>query len=1393
MKKFLPGLVFLLTINTLLLGNSFRYTPTEMIVKTTEPKGNSRINTLDVPEFDSFLVQKDVKQIKAITPSLENRFYVIRFEEPLDWEELKIQDPRFDGIEYIQPNYLNEFHVVPNDPLFTQQALHLSRIPEAWHYEIGNHNVIVAIVDSGLWFEHPEFSTYENIWINEAEYPPNGEDSSGNGYIDDWRGWDFVDAPELAQIALGDYLDQDNDPTDESGHGTHIAGIIGAATNNDQGIAGICWNVSMMILRAGFRTTIGAGYLQDDDAAAAIIYAVDNGAHVINLSWGSTIFSQIIADACQYAYDNGVIVVASAGNTPVPEVMYPARLNTTISVGAVNNFLNLTGFTSFGPDLDIVAPGEFILSTYIPIANSIYYNSSGTSMSAPFVVGAIALLLSREPGLSFNEVKSRLFSSAIDLGTPGFDNYFGHGLLNVEGLLTITDVPYIEVTSPDDHSGLSGSFDITGSVSASDFFRYTVMYTNAEMPTTLDWKDVVTHQNTPSFYYNEVHDDLIAHFYVPPTLPDDNYLIRVKLETITAGIYEKRFRVNVNQSTPVLKEGYPIAIRRYHADIPYYFVTTEFDQHVSLQMAVHSNTGYSTNVFSNYADSLHILQLPVDLPEGNISLQFTATNVSGLEYTTPLFENVIYLDKTGIPTDTFIQQTVGPAIITTPKSFDINDNGFREFIGMSIGEGQVLGDLKIYEFSYEEMIEKFTYNDSFLPIDMGIENNFGLEVLGLIGNTAVLYGTLDETEYPSFDFWTSGNTMGGNIIDYNNNGIDDLILVQNFQNTRVLTLYRRSSNHLQFVQENTLFNTTETFERNTFAPRVAARDLNGNGFMNILAADTDGDVMVYEIYNAVSDSLIWHTRLPARNLYHVSIGDYTGNGQPEFCVGGFESDLVDPNKTYWYFEFFRYDTAFQDFITLGYLSFDHYDDVNSINALDLTGDGNLELVFALTPYLYIIDYIDGEFVPIYRGSTHRTYNVIPIPQHEDYPAGVIINNSDGVDSKSQFVTLNNFTGPPSPIGLTTQPVDEHTVKLDWNYCAAEYYLIYRKHDDLITLVDSTYSNTYTDNNLIEGEEYYYSLRSVHHGYDPYISQHTTWSLAIPYAIPELLSIRMTQVNELRLLFDVQLSNDAINLGYYNVNNGVGRPSSVNHTENQRGLLLRFLNSLSEPEEDYYIEITGLTGRSGVPFPHGQYYFIYTEDLEAPVVLSHRVVNDQMLEIVFSKDLDADIVQDEANFTLQTPLVDAQNRINNIHCYDNYLEIYFREKLKHSNRPYYLTMNNIVDLAGNSLPNNQNIIRFQLTDMTTLKHVQIAPNPFNRNVHSRLEFIGLPINQQGEIRIYSLSGETVYSSTISPLTELNSSYHWSGVNNENRALSSGIYIYIIRMGKEQKRGQIAIVN
>jgi subtilisin family serine protease len=253
-------------------------------------------------------------------------------------------------VDIVQPNYIRKVCVLPNDPRFYAQWGHVKiDLDSAWDLTTGYEAVIVAVIDTGVAYEHPDLNS--NIWINKGEIPENGVDDDANGYIDDICGWDF--------------RDNDNDPSDYFGHGTHVAGIIGAAGNNSIGIAGINHKIRIMALKAG--DAIGA--LPLSAIVEAIIYAADNGARVINASYGSDWYHPAEYDAISYANSQGVLFVASAGNGANDNDIrphYPASYNlpNIISVAATDRYDRLAYFSNYGQTkVHVGAPGISILST----------------------------------------------------------------------------------------------------------------------------------------------------------------------------------------------------------------------------------------------------------------------------------------------------------------------------------------------------------------------------------------------------------------------------------------------------------------------------------------------------------------------------------------------------------------------------------------------------------------------------------------------------------------------------------------------------------------------------------------------------------------------------------------------------------------------------------------------------------------------------------------------------------------------------------------------------------------------------------------------------------------------------------------------------------------------
>lgn len=271
-------------------------------------------------------------------------------------------------------------------------GLDLVNAPEAWAQGFTGEDTVVAVIDTGVDYTHVDLD--DNLWVNSGEIAGNGIDDDGNGYVDDVRGWDFVE--------------DDNNPMDLRGHGTHVAGTI-AAENNGFGVTGVAYNAQIMPVRV--LNENGSGFWSD--VADGIIYAADNGADVINLSLGGG-YSSAIEAAVEYATALGSVVVMAAGNSGASQPTYPANFATDwgIAVGAVNSSNRMAWFSNQAgtTPLDyVVAPGVSVLST---TPGNAYASYSGTSMAAPHVAGVAALLLSANPHLTSAQVESILTATA---------------------------------------------------------------------------------------------------------------------------------------------------------------------------------------------------------------------------------------------------------------------------------------------------------------------------------------------------------------------------------------------------------------------------------------------------------------------------------------------------------------------------------------------------------------------------------------------------------------------------------------------------------------------------------------------------------------------------------------------------------------------------------------------------------------------------------------------------------------------------------------------------------------------------------------------------------------------------------------------------------------------
>ena len=330
-------------------------------------------------------------------------------------------------VEFAEPNYRYQATATPNDPEFSTQ-FHLTQIraPQAWDVTTGSSSTVVGILDTGIELTHPDLAA--NIWRNPGETAGDNIDNDSNGFVDDVTGYDFVSV-SAASVAPGeDPAPPDNNPTDVAGHGTHVAGIVGAVGNNATNVTGVAWNVKLMPLRAGYKASGGSFFLLSD-AAAAIRYAADKGAHVLNMSFGGG-HSQILADALRYAADRNVVLVASAGNAGITISQHPASADRVLSVTAWDSG-RMANFSSYGAWVDVTAPGASVLSTMIGGTTGYM---GGTSMASPVVAGVAALVRASHPTWTAQQIAEKITSTTAESGSTPL-KYFA-GLVDAAAAVT---------------------------------------------------------------------------------------------------------------------------------------------------------------------------------------------------------------------------------------------------------------------------------------------------------------------------------------------------------------------------------------------------------------------------------------------------------------------------------------------------------------------------------------------------------------------------------------------------------------------------------------------------------------------------------------------------------------------------------------------------------------------------------------------------------------------------------------------------------------------------------------------------------------------------------------------------------------------------------------------
>lgn len=386
-----------------------------------------------------------------------------------------------DVFEYAEPEYIYQVSATVNDPLTVDQW-HLGKVNayQAWDIETGDPDVVIAIIDTGTDLDHPDL---ESKHVKNEDDPVDGIDNDGDGYVDNFIGWNFIEENNDAQATLEE-------------HGVHVSGCAAPATNNGIGVAGVGYSCSLLPVRVGEESAITRGY-------EGIVYAAEQGADIINCSWGGSFRGQMGQDAINFAViNNDALVVAAAGNSASDLAQYPASYDHVLSVGGTNSEDRKNGFGTFNHSIDISAPGSFIYATR---NNGIYGNNSGTSMASPIVAGCAAILRSQDPSWSALQLGEILKQTADDIYSVQdniqYLNKLGTGRVNLYNALTWGGGPSVVMTKKrvnDNDDGLfeSGELlevtgDFTNHLDAASNVRVEIRSSNTSIIEVVDSEFVI--------------------------------------------------------------------------------------------------------------------------------------------------------------------------------------------------------------------------------------------------------------------------------------------------------------------------------------------------------------------------------------------------------------------------------------------------------------------------------------------------------------------------------------------------------------------------------------------------------------------------------------------------------------------------------------------------------------------------------------------------------------------------------------------------------------------------------------------------------------------------------------------------------------------------------------
>ena len=1303
------------------------------------------------------------------------------------------------GIIEIIPNTIftiDKIEDTPNDPEYSKQwNLQQINVERAWLKATGK-GVIIGVIDTGVDFNHPDIKP--NLWINSAEdinqngtFEPwsvdeerngvtgdlDGIDQDKNGYADDVIGYDFVDQETAS---FGDYHIPDPIPEDEGEHGTNVIGVIAAKTNNQTGIAGVAYDAKILMAKA-FDIT---GNAESDDIAKAIVYAVMNGAQILNFSFGDDYPSPIVYDAIKFAYSMGVVMLASSGNNGWYQPHYPSDHPEVISVGGSNDTKTRWSLANYGSFLDVIAPASGVYTTAV---GGKYKFASGTSLSSPHASGVAALILQLSPNLSPDEVKSIMQTNANDIAPNGWDVETGAGIIDAGKCVNNIFPGKIVINEPKQGSNFdlfkNKNFVVNVTVENPLFESFQIKIGKGLIPKIDDWiwsSQVYIEQET-----NKNLDTITLNQFL-----DGNYILSVKVNLKNGKTIEERelFRTYSIKDTLGIKNIKAVNVFKAEKKVVLIAAETSLPGGFFVRYKPTDSTG-EYRIKKEYDRQTNFHEIIIEDIPADVDYFGQAVVYNGSDTITKDFNFKRSSDYFNTSNFDIKPYSIDRAYLYNGLT-DIYGDGKKTFVINDLKDLNI-GKTKVIEFNNNKLEYKDSLDIGYIPVGYGDSNGDGIpEIMTSAEFNTILYQSKTKNGNPFekelFKNLEGTSLWGEQMYDLDGDGKPEIIGYRFETVDRCYIAYKYDNGTYKELARAEL----PANLRNVNIERGSAiGDFDNDGKIELAIVNTNGNIIIYEFSNNTFNlEFVDSTNIASSNQY-VARADIDGDGVYEILHGSAGTELLfnssNAGNTVWNFRVLKstapnnYEYVWNEMfypVKQGSTRQGIYFR-NGVAAGDLNNKPGDEIVISTFPNLYVFTW---------NNTLKKMDRLWYYPTTLSNSA--LIADIDG-NGKNElgFTTFNalrffeyNDAGkrPTVPENLDGWSESKNTAILKWKKSAdAVSYHVYQLVQDstgiLALEVGSTVNDSIIIHNLPSHRYYDFVMKSQNNSFQDTLSDFSN-------IITIFTSDKITVVdavdptsNNVKIKFSGKIGTNNLEPGIFTlIKDGIAiLPQSVVIISDTIAML-NFENNLDSG--DYVVKVNSFRDFYRNYTNSGEVSFSYNPVQKEDEIYLLKLVftSETLIDLYFSEPIELTTASDKKNYVMkpfgeilfvERSLTDSSKVTMNISQFIRYSGA--------RGKNYTITAKNIIANNGHKMTEGAgNTLGFVIS-ADDLSKAYIYPNPIKRSENPEIYFAGLTI--QARITVTTIDGVEIIKLYE---TDGNGGIEWDGKDRNGDYLPPGIYLF-----------------